>query len=132
MSLPRDVPSAAIVQGISIQQSRRDAPSEVLALQYSDRKGEWFQLEMPIDQALRLLGFLEQFRERVSASRSSANPSQKWYVVRNEDKFTIVLTDRDGATRLAKQGMELGARPHRTRQEAEAAMKIWKTRYESS
>jgi hypothetical protein len=61
----QEVPNVAVIQGISVLPSPPDGPEALVNLQYTDQSNEWFKLEIPPDQALRLLEFLSQARREI-------------------------------------------------------------------
>lgn len=64
------LPICSKVQGAVLQASR-EGPRQVVALQYSDRSGEWYELEFPTHQIERLIDLLIPFQMDIEQTGES-------------------------------------------------------------
>jgi predicted DNA-binding transcriptional regulator YafY len=64
MALLNPLPICSKVQGVLLKESR-EGQRQVVALQYSDRSGEWYELEFPTHQVKRLIDLLIPFQMEI-------------------------------------------------------------------
>lgn len=68
MALVNNLPICSKVQGAQLKQSR-EGKRQVLALQYIDRSGEWYELEFPTHQVKRLIDLLIPFQMEIERDK---------------------------------------------------------------
>lgn len=68
MALVNNLPICTEVQGVLSKESR-EGQRQVVALQYSDRSGEWYELEFPNHQIKRLIDLLIPFQMDIEQAK---------------------------------------------------------------
>jgi len=68
MALVNNLPICSKVQGALLKASR-EGKTQVVALQYSDRSGKWYELEFPTHQVKRLIDLLIPFQMEIEQDK---------------------------------------------------------------